>query len=85
MITVGYTDGSVVEYSGSPGWACTTRGEVFWYPGEERVIAPPRSLVEPFPAPQSHQERPEPADVSAYGRGRQDGLAGLSLAERSTE
>lgn len=48
MITVGYTDGSVVEYSGQGGRACSTRGEVFWYPGEGRMIVPPRS---PNPPP----------------------------------
>jgi len=42
-------------------------------------------LVEPFPAPQSHQERPEPEDVSAHGSGRQSGTAGLSLPGRGTE
>lgn len=49
------------------------------------IHAERRSLVEPFPAPQSHQERPEHADVSAHGWGRQDAAAGLSLAERGTE
>ena len=47
----------------------------------ERIRAlegrPPLSLVEPFPAPTSPQERPEPADVSAHGSGRQSGMAGL--------
>lgn len=85
MITAGYTDGSVVEHSGSPGWACTTRGEVFWYPGEQRMVVPPRSLVEPFPAPTSPQERPEPEGVSAHGSGRQSGMAGLSFPGRGTE
>jgi len=42
-------------------------------------------LVEPFPAPTSPQDAPEPADVSAHGSGRQDGLAGLSFATRGTE
>ena len=49
------------------------------------IHAERRSIVEPFPAPQSRQERPEPADVSGHGRGRQDGLAGLSLAVEGTE
>jgi hypothetical protein len=53
MITVGYTDGSVVEYSGQGGRACSTRGEVFWYPGEGRMIVPPRS---PTPPPDMPQE-----------------------------
>ena len=42
-------------------------------------------LVEPFPAPTSHQERPEPEDVSAHGSGRQGGMAGLSFPGRGTE
>ena len=55
----------------------------------ERIRAlegrPPLSLVEPFPAPTSPQERPEPADVSAHGSGRQDATAGLSFPGRGTE
>jgi len=42
-------------------------------------------LVEPFPAPTSPQERPEPEGVSAHGSGRQSGMAGLSLAVEGTE
>jgi len=42
-------------------------------------------LVEPFPAPQSPQERPEPEGVSAHGSGRQGGMAWLSLSARGTE
>ena len=42
-------------------------------------------LVEPFPAPQSHQDAPEPSDVSGHGEGRQSGLAGLSLAVEGRE
>jgi len=42
-------------------------------------------LVEPFPAPQSPQERPEPEDVSTHGSGRQDTTAGLSFPTRGTE
>ena len=42
-------------------------------------------LVEPFPAPTSHQERPEPEGVSVHGLGRQSGMAGLSLAVRGIE
>ena len=45
----------------------------------------PGGIVEPFPAPQSHQERPEPEGVSAHGSGRQRGTAGLSLAVEGTE
>ena len=55
----------------------------------ERIRAlegrPPLSLVEPFPAPTSPQERPEPEGVSAHGSGRQSGMAGLSLPTRGTE
>ena len=55
----------------------------------ERIKAlegrPPLSLVEPFPAPTSPQERPEPEDVSAHGSGRKSGMAGLSLPGRGTE
>ena len=46
---------------------------------------PALCLVEPFPAPTSPQERPEPADVSAHGSGRQGGTAGLSFPTRGTE
>lgn len=63
MITVGYTDGSVVEHSGRPGWACSARGEVFWYPGEERMIVPPRRHA-------AASERPTPPpDVPTGGNG----------------
>ena len=42
-------------------------------------------LVEPFPAPTSPQERPEPDGGPAHGSGRQRGMAGLSSAARGTE
>lgn len=45
----------------------------------------PGGIVEPFPAPTSPQERPQPEDVSAHGSGRQRGMAGLSLPGRGTE
>ena len=45
----------------------------------------PSFLVEPFPAPTSPQERPEPEGVSAHGSGRQGATAGLSLPGRGTE
>ena len=55
----------------------------------ERIKAlegrPPLSLVEPFPAPTSPQERPEPEGVSGHGDGRQSGMAGLSFPARGTE
>jgi len=55
----------------------------------ERIKAlegrPPLSLVEPFPAPTSHQERPEPEGGSVLGSGRQNARAGLSLPTRGTE
>lgn len=58
MITVGYTDGSVVEYSGRHGWACSIRGEVFWYPGEERMVVPLRSSTPPHPPPRKRPPCP---------------------------
>jgi len=55
----------------------------------ERIKAlegrPPLSLVEPFPAPTSPQERPEPEGEPVLGSGRQGAMVGLSLAVEGTE